>query len=159
MFNTNVNALKCNGYFSAVWCSCAQITAMHTELWIKWASDVGQWFQTLVEITSQGTPAKLKVTDYLRFPSMAVSLKIYDVTVVSECVLKATRPSSVFVWKASHCSTAIYCCILYASGLVSWHKIRLVNVFLHSDQPTTTALAFHLYSHLLCARLGNMLYK
>lgn len=85
VFNINVNALKCNGYFSAVWCSCAQITAMHTEWWIKWASDVGQWFQTLVEITSQGTPAKLKVTVYLRFPSMAVSLKIYDVAVVSQC--------------------------------------------------------------------------
>lgn len=36
----------------------------------------------LVEITSQGTPAKLEVTVYLWFPSMAVTLKIYDAVVV-----------------------------------------------------------------------------
>lgn len=49
--------------------------------------------------------------------------------------------------------------MLHASGLVSWNKVRWENVFLHSHQSTTTALAFHLYSYLLCARLGIMMYK
>lgn len=121
--------------------------------------------ETLVEITSQGTPAKLKVTFYLRFPSMAVTLKIYDVVAVSQWCSQA---GSMFrrQYSKAEClcgkhvtAEAIYTYILYASGLVSWHKFSLANIFLHSDQPTTAALAFHLYSHLLHPRLGNILYK
>lgn len=73
--------------------------------------------------------------------------------------LKAMQQRSMFVWKASHCSAAVYSYILYASGLVSWHKFSLANIFLHSDQPSTTALAFHLYYHLPHPRLGTILYK
>lgn len=46
----------------------------------KWCGSVVS--KMLVEITSQGTPAKLEVTVYLWFPSMAVTLKIYDAVVV-----------------------------------------------------------------------------
>lgn len=73
--------------------------------------------------------------------------------------LKAIQQRWMFVWKASHCSAAVYSYILYASGLVSWHKFSLANIFLHSDQPSTTALAFHLYYHLPHPRLGTILYK
>lgn len=161
-FNTNVNTLEYNGYFSTLWCSCTQITTLHTELWIKWCGSV--FSKTLVEITSQDNRGKFEVTVYLPLPCMAVSLKVCDVVVSQWCSqaavsLKAMQQCSVFVWKVFYCSTAIYPYILYASGLVSWHKFSLANIFLHSDQPTTTAVAFHLYSHLLHLRLGNILYK
>lgn len=166
-FNINVNELECNEYFSTVWCSCAQITAMHTELWIKWASDVGQWFQkTLVDISLWGSSVKLEVTIYLLFPSIALSLRLYEEVKVgqwsSQAVvsLKAMQQCSMFVWRLSHCSTAIYSTLIfYMPVVLSLGKFSLANIFLHSDQPTTTPLAFHLYSHLLHPPLGHILYK
>lgn len=64
---------------------CADNSDAH---WIM--NQVGKWCgsvvsKMLVEITSQGSPAKLKVRVYSRFPSMAVSWKIYDVAESSQC--------------------------------------------------------------------------
>lgn len=122
-FNINVNELECNGYFSTVWCSCAQITAMHNELWIKWASDVGQWFQKHY-ILLQASSVKLKVTIYLLFPSMAVISRLYDQVVVSEWCsqaavsLRTAQQRSMFVWRGSHCSTAIYSTLIFYMPVV-----------------------------------------
>lgn len=107
--NMNVNALTCNGYFSAVWCSCSQITAMHNKLWIKWASDVGQWFQKrLRKDTSRVDKAKLKLVANLKSQDGAVCFfffkyvymtqsSLVGVVVKRHCLLKATLQKSVFV--------------------------------------------------------------
>lgn len=125
---------------------------------------MGQVFLNLNK-TNHKTTVEFEVTAHLLFPSMAVSLTVCDMLVVSQwcrqvaVTLKAMQQCSVFVSKIYYCSTAIYPYILYASGLVSWHKFSLANIFLHSNQPTTTAVSFHLYFHVLNLRLENVLYE